>query len=162
MSRIANLIEWARKLDFHATNKWLVLAAVSEAATGAALLIVPSLVGHLLFGVALTGIAIPLARVAGIALIAFGIACWPGTPQVGMVIYGATVALYLGYVGFADGLTGKILWPVVALHLTLTALLTRTSRSNTEMKPPGLGGFGNDDRAVAKTPEPQSPKTPHA
>ncbi len=35
----------------------LVLAAVSEAATGVALLIVPSLVGQLLFGAELTGIA---------------------------------------------------------------------------------------------------------
>ena len=35
----------------------LVLAAVSEAATGLALLIVPSLVGQLLFGAELTGIA---------------------------------------------------------------------------------------------------------
>ena len=54
----------------------LVFAAVSEAATGVALLIVPSLVGQLLFGVELSGIAIPVARVLGIALIALGIACW--------------------------------------------------------------------------------------
>jgi hypothetical protein len=56
----------------------LVLAAVSEAATGVALLIVPSLVGQLLFGEELIGVAIPVARVLGIALIALGVACWPG------------------------------------------------------------------------------------
>ena len=50
----------------------LIFAAVGEAATGVALLIVPSLVGRLLFGEELTGIAIPVARVAGIALIALG------------------------------------------------------------------------------------------
>ena len=38
-------------------NRVLVLAAVSEAATGAALLIVPSLVGQLLLGAELTGVA---------------------------------------------------------------------------------------------------------
>ena len=50
----------------------LIFAAVGEAATGLALLIVPSLVGQLLLGEELTGIAIPVARVAGIALIALG------------------------------------------------------------------------------------------
>jgi hypothetical protein len=50
----------------------LVLAAVGEAATGLALLLVPSLVGRLLLGEELTGVAVPVARVAGIALIALG------------------------------------------------------------------------------------------
>jgi hypothetical protein len=48
-------------------KKVLVFAAVGEGATGLALLIVPSLVGQLLLGEELTGIAIPIARVAGIA-----------------------------------------------------------------------------------------------
>jgi hypothetical protein len=46
-----------------------------------ALLIVPGLVGRLLLGEELTGIAIPVARVAGIALVGLGMACWPGTPR---------------------------------------------------------------------------------
>jgi hypothetical protein len=61
----------------------LIFASVSEAATGLALLIIPSLVGQLLLGDELTGVAIPVARVAGIALIALGVACWPGPPLVG-------------------------------------------------------------------------------
>jgi hypothetical protein len=56
-------------------TKVLILAAVGEAATGVALLSVPSLVARLLFGANLTGITIPVARVAGIALIALGVAC---------------------------------------------------------------------------------------
>jgi hypothetical protein len=103
----------------------LVLAAISEAATGAALLIVPSLVGKLLLGAELTGIAIPVARVAGIALIALGIACWPGPPLVGMLIYSAAVALYLAYLGFAGGLGGVLLWPAVVVHAVVTILLAR-------------------------------------
>ncbi len=110
----------------------LVLAAVGEAATGLALLIVPSLVGRLLLGEELTGIAIPVARVAGIALIALGVACWPGPPLVGMLTYSAAVTLYLAYVGFAGGLTGILLWPAVVLHVILTALLTRASISDKE------------------------------
>ena len=46
-------------------KKVLIFAAVAEAATGLALLIVPSLVGQLLLGEELTGVAIPVARVAG-------------------------------------------------------------------------------------------------
>src|SRR5512135_1088416 len=115
-------------------KKVLILAAVSEAATGAALLIVPSLVGQLLFGAELTGIAMTVARVTGIALIALGVACWPGTPLVGMLTYSAAVTLYLAWVGFAGGLTGILLWPAVVLHLILTGLLTRELTSNKETK----------------------------
>jgi hypothetical protein len=112
----------------------LILAAVGEAATGVALLIVPSLVEQLLFGTELTGVAIPLARMTGIALIALGVACWPGTPLVGILTYSAAVTLYLAYVGFAGGLTGILLWPAVVLHVILTALLllTRASTSDKE------------------------------
>jgi hypothetical protein len=112
----------------------LILAAVGEAATGLALLIVPSLVGRLLLGEELTGIAIPVARVAGIALIALGVACWPGPPRVGMLIYSAAVTLYLAYGGLAGALTGILLWPAVLLHATLTALLIRASTRNKETK----------------------------
>ena len=81
-----------------------MFAAVGEAGAGLALLIVPALAGRLLLGEELTGVAIPVARVAGIALIALGIACWPGTPLVGILIYSALVTLYLAYLGFAGGL----------------------------------------------------------
>lgn len=107
----------------------LVLAALGEAATGAALLIVPSSVGRLLLGAELSGVAIPVARVAGIALIALGIACWPGSQRVGMLIYSAAVTLYLAYLGFTGGSSGVMLWPAVALHAVLTALLIRASTS---------------------------------
>jgi hypothetical protein len=103
----------------------LIFAAVAEVAIGMALLIVPSLVGQLLLGDALVGIAIPVARVAGIALIALGIACWPGPPLIGMLIYSAAVTLYLAYLGFAGGFAGVFLWPAVALHAVLSILLGR-------------------------------------
>ena len=104
-------------------KKALIFAAASEAATGLALLIVPSLVGQLLLGEKLTGVAIPVARVTGIALVALGIVCWPGPPLVGMVTYSAVVALYLSCLGFAGGLAGLFLWPAVVLHVILTVLL---------------------------------------
>jgi hypothetical protein len=106
-------------------KKALIYAAIGEAGTGLALLIAPLLVGQLLLGEELVGVAIPVARVAGIALIALGIACWPGSPLVGMLIYSSAVALYLAYLGFAAGLAGVLLWPAVGLHVVLSILLGR-------------------------------------
>ena len=107
-------------------KKVLIFAAIAEAATGLALLIAPSLVGQLLLGEQLTGVAIPVARVAGIALVALGIACWPGPPLAGMLTYSAVVALYLAYFGFAvGGLAGIFLWPAVALHVVFSIVLGR-------------------------------------
>ena len=115
-------------------KKVLVFAAVAEAATGLALLIVPSLVGQLLLGAELTGIAATVARLAGIALIALGVACWPGPARVGMLTYSAVVTVYLAYVGFVSGLSGILLWPAVVLHVILTVLLIRESISAKETK----------------------------
>ncbi|MFO1313182.1 MAG: hypothetical protein U1F41_14085 [Burkholderiales bacterium] len=103
----------------------LVLAAIAEAATGAALLIVPSLTGQLLLGQELAGIAATIARVAGIALIALGIACWPGPPLAGMLAYSTAVMVYLAFLGVAGVASGMLLWPAVALHALLSALLAR-------------------------------------
>jgi hypothetical protein len=112
----------------------LVVAAVGEGTLGAALLIAPSLVGQLLLGTELSGIAVPVARVAGIALIGLGVACWPGPPRIGMLTYLALSALYLAYLGFAGGLAGILLWPAVVLHVILTARLARASPGDTETK----------------------------
>lgn len=106
-------------------NKVLIFAAAAEIATGMALFIVPSIMGHLLLGELLVGAAIPVARVAGIALIALGIACWPGRPLDGMLVYSVGITLYLAYLGFAGGLTGILLWPAVAFHAVLSILLCR-------------------------------------
>lgn len=103
----------------------LKLSAILEAATGLALLIVPSLVGQLLLGAELTGAALPVARVLGIALIGLSVACWPGTPRCGMLTYSAAVTLFLGYGGFVGRFGGILLWPAVAAHAVLSALLAR-------------------------------------
>jgi len=89
------------------------------------LLLAPTLVGKLLFGTELVGIAMTMARVAGIALIGLGVACWPGTPLLGMVTYSVTVALLLSYLGLLGGASGLLLWPAVIAHGVLAALLSR-------------------------------------
>lgn len=106
-------------------SKVLGFTAVAEVVTGLALLVVPSLVGQLLLGQHLAGVAIPVARVARIALIALGMACWPAMPLVGMFVYSSAVTLYLAYLGFAGEFSGALLWPAVAVHALLSILLGR-------------------------------------
>jgi hypothetical protein len=82
--------------------------------------------GGFLLGEQLSGVATPVARVAGIALIALGIACWPGSsPLLGMLAYSALVTMYLAYLGAAGVVDGMLLWPAVVLHAILAALLVR-------------------------------------
>ena len=56
-------------------RKVLIFAAVAEATTGLALLMVPPFVGLLLLGEEFTGAGIVSGRVAGIALIALVLLC---------------------------------------------------------------------------------------
>ena len=108
-------------------KKVLTVAAVLEVATGMALLIVPSLVGRLLFGEEFTGIVTPVARVLGIALLALGVCCLPGsTALCGMLTYSGLATLYLLYLAIRGEWVGLLLWPVVAVHGILTVLLART------------------------------------
>ena len=77
-------------------KKVLTIAAVAEAAMGVALIVIPSLVVRLLLGSQLAGVASPLARVAGIALLALGFACFPRcTPLCGMLTYTLLATAYL-------------------------------------------------------------------
>jgi|SRR5689334_22150570 hypothetical protein len=103
----------------------LTFAAIGEIFTGLALVVAPSLVGQFLLGEELAGAALAIARVAGVALIALGVACWPGPPLAGMLTYSALITVYLAYLGFAGGLTGVLLWPVIVVHVIMTAFLIR-------------------------------------
>jgi hypothetical protein len=112
-------------------NKLLALSAIIEAATGVALIVIPSLVGRLLLGAELTGVAIPVACVTGIALIAFGVACWPSsTALCGMLTYGTLATAYLLYLALRGEWVGLLLWPAVVLHAVLTLFLARSWYNN--------------------------------
>jgi hypothetical protein len=106
-------------------KKMLLLTGVAEAATGVALMVVPVLVGRLLLGTELAGVSVVVARVAGIALLALGVGCWPGPASLGMLTYSTLATVYLGYVAFGGEWAGPLLWPVVGLHAVLTILLGR-------------------------------------
>jgi len=57
----------------------LALAAAAEAGTGLLLLLWPAIVVRMLFGAEIDGAGVIMSRLAGIALIGLGVACWPGS-----------------------------------------------------------------------------------
>jgi hypothetical protein len=127
----------ARKRDM-AMSTLLGLAAILEAATGLALMIQPALVARLLFGDGVSGAGMALSRVAGVALLALGVACWPGR-QAGsgevpafraMLTYSLLVTIYLVYLGGVKHLAGVLLWPAVAAHVVFMLLLVAVWRKD--------------------------------
>ena len=105
----------------------LIIAAAAEAGTGLLLLISPSLVVGLLFDTEAGGIATVMSRLAGVALIGLGVACWPGSAAFqqlyGMLTYSTLAMLYLIRIGIRGIPVGLLLWPGVAVHALLIALL---------------------------------------
>ena len=112
-------------------KKLLGLAAILEAATGLVLMIRPGLVAQGLFGDGVAGAGMALSRVAGIALLALGMACWPGREAgsglarsaLALLTYSLLVTIYLVYLGIVTPLTGRLLWPGVAAHAVWMLLL---------------------------------------
>ena len=117
-------------------KKTLAFASVVEVCTGLALMIDPVIVGKLLLGAELSDAGIPVGRCFGVALLALGLACWPGRQRSesgspafrAMLTYNALIALYLAYLGTAGHSGGLLLWPAVALHAVVALLLVWTRR----------------------------------
>jgi len=84
-------------------NTILMLAALAEAGTGVILLAYPPIVVRLLFDAEIVGAGVIMSRLAGVALIGLGAACWPGTDTRrafhGVVAYSVLAMLYLIYIG---------------------------------------------------------------
>ena len=115
-----------------------VFVAASEAATGVMLLVYPSGIVRLLFGAEVDGVSVVMSRIAGIALIALGVGCWPGgVSVVGLLVYSALATLYLACLPATGAWFGVLLWPAVAVHAVLTLLLVWAWAR--ERRCPGLG-----------------------
>jgi len=117
--------------------RWIPLVAAAEAAvTGLLLIVRPSLFSWLIFGSELPEPGPALGRVAGIVMLCFGFAflspragSGKATPSVGpLLVYNVLATLYLGYLGIAGQPVGPLLWPAVAIHPVLAALLVGTWR----------------------------------
>jgi hypothetical protein len=116
-------------------NRLLALTALIEAATGLALLVVPAVVVRLLLGAEISGAAIPLGRVAGVALLALGVACRLSGDDtksrggkglvVAMLVYNAGAVIVLGAAGVQLPTVGIALWPAVILHAIMAVWCAR-------------------------------------
>ena len=106
-------------------KRLLVVTAVLEAGTGLGLLIVPSVVAQVLLGGTLDApAAVTVARVAGAALLALGIACWLARADgralvVAMFFYNVAAISVLAYAALGLELSGIGLWPAIGLHTAL-------------------------------------------
>ena len=110
-------------------NPLFALTAVIEAATGLALIAAPDFVVRLLLGAELAGPGVPLGRLAGVALLALGVACWlarddgesRGAKAVlgAMLLYNVGAALVLATAGLSWPTAGVLLWLAVGLHAIL-------------------------------------------
>src|SRR5437867_7441949 len=113
-------------------NRLLKLTATIEAATGLGLIAVPAIVVRLLLGAEISGASIPLGRVAGVALLALGVACWLASYDEqscaarglvsAMVLYNIGASLTLALAGIGSGFVGIALWPAVILHAAMAVV----------------------------------------
>lgn len=109
----------------------LIVAAVIEVLTGLVLIAAPTVLVPWLFVGDLSASGLALARLAGIALLALGVACWPVRQAPGSVgpalrailLYNFLVALYFAYRGIRGEIVGPLLWPAAGLHAVLALLL---------------------------------------
>lgn len=118
----------------------LITTAAIETAIGLALLVSPSVPAALLLGSALdTPIGLVVARVAGAALLALGVACWLARNDglsraargllAAMFLYNTATAAVLVHAGLHLHLSGIGLWPTVVLHMVLAVWCIACLRS---------------------------------
>ena len=100
----------------------VAFAAAIEIPTGLVLIFEPSVFMRLLFGVDMSGPDQALGPLAGFALVAFAVACWPagdsaapaGSTVWGLLGFSTLCAVYLAYQGVFGTKTGILLWPAAA------------------------------------------------
>ena len=127
-------------------KRLLIVTAVIELGAGVALLCFPSATVALLLGSLLdTPAAMNLARVAGAALFALGVACWLARDNTqsraarglvsAMVLYNLGAVIILSAAGIRSQPVGIALWPAVVLHAVMAiwcvaSLLRNPTRIN--------------------------------
>jgi len=133
----------------------LVVTAMLEAVTGLGLMVVPARVVSLLIGAVIDSSGgLVVARVAGAALLALGLACFLARNDArshaarglvaAMLLYNlATIAVFV-YAGLGLKLSGIGLWPVVVLHATLALFSAICLQSPSETR---LAGRTHPDSA---------------
>ena len=122
-----------------------IVSAVIETGAGVALLVVPALAVRLLLGAEITGAAIPLGRLAGVALLALAVACWLARGDTksrtasglagAMLVYNIGAVVILGLAGIQSQTSGIALWPAVILHAVMAAWCVRVLNASWKIVP---------------------------
>jgi hypothetical protein len=114
------------------------VAAWLEIIVGATLVVALNFASRLLFAAAPEGVGALVGRIAGIALLALGIACLRstnvgsgGSAALGLFVYNAGGAIFLAWVAVGTAFRGVLLWPGVVLHAVLACALLWTSLRGT-------------------------------
>ena len=120
------------------TRLLILVCAVLETGTGLALLTFPRLVVRVLLGAGLVGAGVAAGRLCGVALVSFGLACWPKWQPTeptlhrpdhravrALFVYNVSATAYLVFLMALDGYRGILLVPAIAIHAVLAALLAR-------------------------------------
>lgn len=115
----------------------LIVSALIELAAGLALLFLPSQAASPLFD---TSTALVLGRLAGLALLALGTACWLGRSDektgtvnglvVAMLLFNAGAVALISYARLGLGLFTAAIWPVALLHTVMAVWCIAYLRSN--------------------------------
>jgi len=119
----------------------LAITAVLETATGLGLLVAPATLARLLLGATLDGpAALTVARVAGAALLALGLACWLARDNgramvVAMLFYNVIASAILAHAAVGLALSGIGLWPAIGLHTVLAGWCAVSCKSTTPSQP---------------------------
>jgi hypothetical protein len=111
-------------------KKLLITTAVLESATGLGLVVSPALLATLLLGGGLDSpAAMTVARVAGFALLAIGLACWLARNDsasraarglvTGQLLYNLGAGALFAQAGLALPPAGMGVWGVVVIHMVM-------------------------------------------
>ena len=129
--------EFAPGVALKSMKMLVALAAAIEIPTALVLIAYPALFTRLLFGADVSAADQALGPLAGFALIALAVACWPSrnaaAPPLSAVLallaFSLLCVLYLAYYGATGARTGLLLWPAAAGHAVVALLLLWCSRA---------------------------------
>jgi hypothetical protein len=123
----------------------LTIAAVIEWLAGLGLILAPGAAAALLLGAEPDSVGLMIGRVAGVALLALGIACWGARTDAGgaarsgtliaITLYNAGAGLLLVVFAATGKAGGVMVWIAGVLHLGLAAGFAASLRHRGETSP---------------------------
>jgi hypothetical protein len=119
-------------------GRLLMVAAIAESLVGLAFLLAPGITTALLLGAEPDSAGLMIGRVAGVALLSLGIACWGsragagGAARVGtlraITLYNAGAGLLLVIFAVTGKAGGAVVWTVGVLHMGFAAAFAASQR----------------------------------